>query len=95
MARTLLVDGEHLTRLMKLCRSIHQSGGASLQQLQGKLKTSRRTVFRDLSALQQFGIDVNSTSKGYQIKQNPAVCKKQIATRYERDLGELLRNSLK
>ncbi len=95
MARTVLVDGDHLTRLMKLCRMVNQGSGATLQTLQSKLKTSRRTVFRDLSTLQEFGITVNSTPKGYRIKENAAACKRQIETRIQKQVADLLRGCLK
>lgn len=95
MARTLLVDGDHLARLIKLCRTINSSSGATLQTLQSKLKTSRRTVFRDLSALQDLGIDVSSTSSGYKIKQGAAACKKIINDYYTKALNKLLSTSLK
>lgn len=95
MAKTLLVDGEHLSRLMRLCRAINQGGGTTLVQLQSKLKTSRRTVFRDLSTLADFGIQVSSTSDGYRIKQNPNACKKALSDHYSSALNQLLKSSLK
>jgi predicted DNA-binding transcriptional regulator YafY len=95
MAKTLLVDGEHLSRLMKLCRTVHQSGSATLPQLQAKLKTSRRTVFRDMSTLSMYGIQVSSSSDGYRIKQNPNACKKALGDHFTKEMDQLLKAALK
>ncbi|MBX3394272.1 MAG: HTH domain-containing protein [Phycisphaerae bacterium] len=95
MAKSLTVDGEHLGRLLKLCKTIHASKGATLAQLQTKLKTSRRTVFRDLSVLGGYGIHVSSSAKGYSIKQNPVACKKILGDHYVKSLNALLKDCLK
>lgn len=95
MANTLLVDGVHLSRLMKMCRLIHQSGSVTLPQLQSKLKTSRRTVFRDLSTLSSYGIQVNAGTDGYRIKQNPNACKKSLNDHFTKQMEHLLKSALK
>lgn len=94
MSRTLVVDGDHLKRLMQLCR-ILGSSGATLQQLRSKLKASRRTVFRDLAALGDLGIKVDLGEKGYKIKTNAATCRKMIIDHQTKALDSLLKSCLK
>lgn len=94
MSRTLVVDGDHLKRLMQLSR-ILGSTGATLQQLRSKLKASRRTVFRDLAALGELGVKVDLTDKGYKIKTNAAACRKLIIDRTTKALDQLLKSCLK
>ena len=94
MSRTIVVDGNHLKRMMQLCR-ILSGKGATLKQLQSKLRASRRTIFRDLSILGDWGIKVNLGDKGYSIKQNAASCRKLIANREMKALQQLLNSCLK
>jgi biotin operon repressor len=94
MSRTIVVDGTHLKRMMQLCRTLAGSG-ATLKQLQTKLKASRRTIFRDLSILGDWGISVTLGDKGYKIKQNAASCRKLIADRETKALQQLLNSCLK
>lgn len=95
MARTLAIDGDHLRRLMRLGRTLASGRGATLKQLQKRFKMSRRTVFRDLNALQEFGIDVELGEHGYRIRENAAVLKKRISDHNTKALSNLLRDCLK
>ena len=95
MADTLVIDGKQLRRLMKLCRTISNGRGATVQQLQARLKTSRRTIFRDLDSLKTLGIRVELGEHGYRIRQNAASCKKLLIDRHLKDLNKLLATCLK
>lgn len=95
MSKTLVVDGNHLRRMMQLCRILSSGGGTTLAQLRGKLKASRRTVFRDLAALGDLGIKVDLGDKGYRIKQSSSVCRKMIADSHTKALNRLLSTCLK
>jgi predicted DNA-binding transcriptional regulator YafY len=94
MADVMVVDGGQLKRLMGICRVIC-SAPATIQQLQAKLKRSRRTIFRDLNCLEDLGIKVDLISSGYKIKQGLAACKKALAARYTTRLSKLLAACLK
>ena len=95
MAQFLAVDGSQLKRLHQLCRTLSTGKGASVQQLIKKLKTSRRTIFRDLNALQDIGIDVELAESGYRIKQSAGACKKLISDHYTNALDRILKTCLK
>ena len=90
MGQVMVVDGGQLRRLMKICRMLCSGGGATVQQLQAKLKTSRRTVFRDLNSLDDMGIKVELGDKGYRIRQPAAACKKALADRQIKCLSKML-----
>ncbi len=94
MTDVLVVDGGQLRRLMMICRVIC-SAPATVQQLQGRLKRSRRTIFRDLNCLEEFGIKVHLGPGGYKIKQSAAACKKALAIPYVKRLNKLLGACLK
>jgi len=91
----MVIDGEHLRRLMKMCRTLSRGGGTTLQQLQIRLKMSRRTIFRDLSALQAMGVKIDLGDKGYRIHQNPASCRKLLADHQLSAVTRLLNACLK
>ena len=95
MARALLVDGEHLIRLMRLCRTIQGGKGTTMPQLQHKLRTSRRTVFRDLKDLAAVGIQVSTSPDGYRLKSSLAQCRKLLADSQLNALHKLLDSCLK
>ncbi len=95
MSKTLVVDGNHLKRLMQLCRILSTGSGATLPQLRTKLRASRRTVFRDLASLGELGIKVDLGDKGYRIKQSSTVCRKMIADSHTKALNKLLSACLK
>ncbi|GMU33901.1 MAG: HTH domain-containing protein [Planctomycetia bacterium] len=94
MSRTIVVDGAHLKRMMQLCRTLGGSG-ATLRQLQTKLKASRRTIFRDLSILSDWGISVTLGDKGYKIKQSAPACRKVMVDRVTKSVQQLLNSCLK
>jgi predicted DNA-binding transcriptional regulator YafY len=95
MGQVMVVDGGQLMRLMKICRTLCASKGATVQQLQSKLKTSRRTIFRDMNSLDEMGIKVELGDKGYRIRQPVAACKKALSERQIKTLRKLLDSWLK
>ncbi len=95
MSQTLVVDGGQLKRLMGMCRTLCANKGATIQQLQSKLRTSRRTIFRNLNTLEEIGIEVELGEDGYRIKDNVAKCKKMLAESQTKALDKLLKNCLK
>lgn len=94
MSRSLTIDGEQLSRLMQICRLIGGSRHATLQQLQRKMRASRRTIFRDLKGLEAMGIKVDLDGKGYQIRQGPVACRKIIKTNQLKVVNRLLARCL-
>ena len=95
MSQVLVVDGTHLRRLMQICRSLSSGPGATLSQLQSKMRTSRRTIFRDLSTLGELGMQVDLGPKGYRVKQNAAQCRNILANHFNSALRKLLNSCLK
>jgi predicted DNA-binding transcriptional regulator YafY len=95
MARKLIVDGDHLARLMKLCRALATSEGLSLPHLQAKLRASRRTVFRGFTSLQALGIKVELRDGRYRTRQSAVACRKIIAESETDALQKLLNSSLR
>jgi len=95
MGRTLVIDGGHLKRLMGLCRVLRTGSGLNCQRLQAKLKMSRRTIFRDLNALEGMGVKIVLGEKGYQIKQSIAACRKMLADPQTKAVAKLLNDCLK
>jgi predicted DNA-binding transcriptional regulator YafY len=95
MSQVLVVDGTHLRRLMLICRSLSSGPGATLAQLQGKMRTSRRTIFRDLSMLGELGLRVDLGPKGYRVKENAAQCRKVLVDHFESSLRKMLNACLK
>ncbi|HVP11529.1 MAG TPA: HTH domain-containing protein [Phycisphaerae bacterium] len=95
MGQVMVVDGGQLRRLMKICRALCSGSGATVQQLQVKLKTSRRTIFRDLNSLDDMGIKVELGDKGYRIRRPAAACKKALADRQMKSLSKMLDSWLK
>jgi len=95
MAHTLVVDGDQLKRLMKICRTICSGKGVTVQQLQKKLSTSRRTIFRDLNCLEKMGVKVDLGDNGYKIRQSVAYCKKLLGDCQLKALNKLLNTCLK
>jgi transcriptional antiterminator len=73
-----MIDGPHLVRLVKLCKLLGSADGMTLQQLRSKLKTSRRTVFRELKWLQQFTIPVRRAHRRYHVRMKLSECRKRI-----------------
>jgi predicted DNA-binding transcriptional regulator YafY len=95
MANTLLIDGDHLMRLMKLCRMIDGSKGLSVPQLQTRLQTSRRTIFRDLKDLEAAGIKVALGIRGYHLDGTLAQCRKRLVDSQTKALHDLLQVCLR
>lgn len=95
MAQMLIVDGDHLKRLMKICRAIRSGRGATIQQIRRKVHTSRRTIFRDLNSLDKLGIEVDLGENGYKIRQGEAQCRKLLADSQIKSLNKLLNACLK
>jgi|CXWL01.1.fsa_nt_gi predicted DNA-binding transcriptional regulator YafY len=95
MARKLIIDGDHLARLIKLCRVLATAEGLSLSQIQSKLKASRRTVFRGFGSLQALGIKVELSDGRYRTRQNVVACRKIIADTHTTALVRLLNTSLR
>ncbi|MBN2560921.1 MAG: HTH domain-containing protein [Phycisphaerae bacterium] len=95
MRETLVVDGGQLKRLMNTCRMICAHKGVMVRELQAKLRTSRRTIFRDLNSLEKMGIDVELGDQGYRIKESAAQCKKLLAENQIKSLNKLLASCLK
>jgi biotin operon repressor len=93
--RNLVIDGTHLSRLMKICRTLANGAGTSLQQLQTKLRMSRRTIFRDLSTLAEMGVRVDLGNNGYHIRQNAAACRKILGDYQLKAVHKLLGQCLK
>lgn len=87
------MDSPHLVRLMKLCRMLGGGDGLSAPQLRLKLKTSRRTVYRDLSILQKMGVPVRLVKHRYRIALGLPQCRKKIAEDQIRELHRLLRRA--
>lgn len=95
MTRALVVDGGHLTRLMRLCRTIHADQGTTAMQLRRKLRTSRRTIFRDLKELAAAGVQVEAGRGGYRLKNSLAQCRRFLADSRMTALRELLADCLR
>jgi predicted DNA-binding transcriptional regulator YafY len=95
MARTLVVDGDHLKRLMNVCRMIGSGQGSTLKQLQVKLRTSRRTIFRDLNTLEKIGVELELDEDGYKTRQSAAQCRKQLVDHQLQAVNKLLAVCLK
>jgi predicted DNA-binding transcriptional regulator YafY len=79
---------------MAICRTL-SSGGASVQQLRSQLRTSRRTIFRDLNILDELGIKVDLDDGGYRVRQNSNACRRIIADSQAKKLDKLLNSSLR
>ncbi len=90
MASTLVIDGVQLKRLMAICRLVSSHTGLTARQLQTKLKTSRRTVFRDLRALHAMGVKIAPTADGYRLKQDIGTCRKLVADSLNKALRTML-----
>ena len=95
MTDILVIEADQLARLMKLCRIICGSKGATPQQLQAKLRCSRRTIFRDLKALGAMGVKVQSGASGYQIAGGAAQCRKTLIEYHVQALSKFLAGCLK
>ncbi len=95
MPQTLVMDGAQVARLMKLCRTLGRANGTTLQQLQTRLKMSRRTVFRDLAALQEIGIRLESGLEGYVLNQSSTECKRLLLDHYRGQFEQSIRSWLK
>jgi len=90
MASTLVIDGVQLKRLMTICRLVSAHKGLTARRLQTKLKTSRRTVFRDLRVLQAMGVRISPTADGYRLKQDVGECRKLVADSLNKALRAIL-----
>ncbi len=95
MARVLVIEGDHLRRLMKLCRTICSGKGFTIRELQTKLDMSRRTMFRDLNCIEQAGVNLELGERGYTIRQSVAQCRKLIAEGQIKAMKRLLNICLK
>lgn len=94
MTSTLVVDGVQLKRLIGICRLVSASRGLTAQQLQSKLKTSRRTIFRDLRTLHSMGVKITPGDGGYRMTQDVAQCRKLVADSQTKALRVLLNKYL-
>ncbi len=90
MSRSLTIDGVQLRRLMQICRFIGSGRHATLQQLQRKMRASRRTIFRDFKDLAEMGVTVGLDGKGYHIRQKPAASCRRIKTSQLKAVNKLL-----
>ncbi len=95
MAQSLVIDGSQLKRLMKLVRSISSKKAMTVLQLQKRLNASRRTIFRDLNAVEKMGISVDLGAKGYTVKASAAACKKLLTEHQVKVLNKFLGACLK
>lgn len=95
MTDVLVIEGDQLRRLMKLCRIICEGKGATPQQLQAKLRCSRRTIFRDLKSLGAMGVKVQLSASGYKIGGSAAKCRQTLAEHHVKALEKLLADCLK
>ena len=95
MVKILVIDGERLRRLIRLCRLLGRGRGLSLAQLQSKLGTSRRTVFRELNTLEEVGITIELIDSSYRVSQNEATCRKLFTQHYNSELSKLLKSCFK
>ncbi len=95
MARMLVVDGDHLKRLMQVCRLIGSGNGTTLKQLRVKLHTSRRTIFRDLNNLEKIGVKLELSDGGYKTRLSAAQCRKLLMDHQLQAVNKLLRTCLK
>ena len=93
--QTLVVDGEHVSRLLGMCKALNSPRGLKLNELQKKFRISRRTVFRDLKTLQDIGIAVNLSDGAYQTTKPAAACKKAIEAYFRQEFESVLRSSLR
>jgi len=89
------MESPHLSRLMRLCRLLAAADGLTVFQLRSKLRTSRRTVFRDFRTLQQMGINVHLFEHQYRLRLKLADCKRRLADAQIRALNKLLDSCLK
>ncbi len=80
---------------MRLCRLIGRGRGLTLLQLQSKLSTSRRTVFRELNALEEVGVTVELDNGSYRVKQGEAACRKLFTEHYTSALTVMLKSCFK
>lgn len=73
-----MIDESHISRLMKLGKALGTGDGLTLMQIRTKFKASRRTAYRDMTALEQLGINVVRKKKQYTIKMKPVDCRRHI-----------------
>jgi DeoR/GlpR family transcriptional regulator of sugar metabolism len=90
MSRSLTIDGDQLRRLAQICRYIGGGRYATFQQLQRKMRASRRTIFRDFKDLAEMGIRISLDGKGYCINQKPASCCNLIQSHQHKAVRKLL-----
>ncbi len=95
MARVMVIEGDHLRRLIKMCRTICSGKGITIRQLQTKLRMSRRTVFRDLNCIERAGVNLDLGERGYTSRQSVAQCRKLLAADQMKAMKRLLNHCLK
>ncbi len=93
--QTLVVDGEHVSRLLGMCKALNSPKGLKLNELQKKFRISRRTVFRDLKTLQDIGVSVDLNDGAYRTGKAAAACKKAIESYFRSEFESVLKSSLK
>ena len=95
MALNLVIDGGQLKRLMRICRMLCAPKGATLQTLQSKLKTSRRTIFRDLNSIEKLGVKVDLGDKSYTVRHSATHCRKLLTDVHITTVKKFLNTCLK
>lgn len=93
--QTLVVDGEHVGRLLGMCKALNSAKGLKLNELQKKFRISRRTVFRDLKTLQDVGVSVDLNNGSYRTNKAGPACKKAIEAYFRREFESVLKSSLR
>ncbi len=95
MARVPVLEGDHLKRLMRMCRAICSGKGLTIRDLQTQLGMSRRTVFRDLNCIEEVGVKFDLGEEGYTISCGVAQCQKLLAKGQMQAMKKLLNICLK
>ncbi len=90
-----MIDENHISRLMKVCKALGTGNGLTLMQIRTKFKCSRRTAYRDMTILGDMGIPVARSKQNYTIKVKPADCRKRIYDTCVKKLNTLLDRSMR
>jgi len=95
MGLRLVIDGEQLSRFMRICRMTNGTHGATIRAMQKRLKISRRTIFRDMQALEALGIEVRLQNDGYRTGLSLAECRRRLERNSLDQARQFLRGHLK
>ena len=85
-----MFDIARLSRLIKLCGALSGGKGMTLMAISRQFRISRRTVFRDLLALEDIGVRLELVNGAYRLKTSLKDCRKRIATYQMRGLQKLM-----